>query len=306
MRTRPITRAFTLVELLVVIGIIALLISILLPALNRARMQAQTIKCAANLRSLGQMTAIYTANYKSMPPLSQWANGGFTNNLFRGYTIWGLLGVKAGTKNAVCPTAESMDAPSWTLGNDPKRALYSYKYNWLISGSETNAGVAPHLPHATLRDSTPSYDGNPMKNVRFSSETLLFVCFPQLVAWQTDDQLGSDRGMNGASVKPASTARTVNGAKVQSIRGMAPSHGKLTQSKWLANLSDGSPALAGDTNVCYADGSVRTVKIAQGQFTATADGASKVVLDDSTNNGNARAGNECIIPDTRLDPTMAP
>lgn len=306
MRTRPSTTAFTLVELLVVIGIIALLISILLPALNKARMQAQTIKCSANLRSLGQMTAIYTANYKSMPPLSQWANGSFSNNLFRGYSIWALLGVKAGTKNAVCPTAESMDAPAWTLSNESKRAHYSYKYNWLISGSETNTLVAPHLPHAKLRDSTPSYDANPMKNVRYSSETLLFVCYPQLVAWQTDDQLGSDRGMNGASVKPAGTTRTVNGIKVQSIRGLAPSHGKLVQSKWLGSLSDGSPALSGDTNVCYADGSVRTVKISQGQFTATADGPSKIVLDDSTNNGNARAGNECFIPDTRLDPTVAP
>lgn len=67
-RRFPRPAAFTLVELLVVIGIIALLISILLPALSKVREQGNSVKCASNLRQLCTALVNYAAENKGVFP----------------------------------------------------------------------------------------------------------------------------------------------------------------------------------------------------------------------------------------------
>ena len=71
MRTR---HGFTLVEMLVVIGIIALLIAMLLPGLTRARGQAMRVACESNLRQLNQATLFYATDNHEYLPYPNWAN----------------------------------------------------------------------------------------------------------------------------------------------------------------------------------------------------------------------------------------
>ncbi len=75
--------AFTLIELLVVISIIAILISILLPALAKAKRQTKLLTCSTNLKQLGTTLSVYTVDHKEYFPHT---GQGQDNNI--SYSVW--------------------------------------------------------------------------------------------------------------------------------------------------------------------------------------------------------------------------
>jgi prepilin-type N-terminal cleavage/methylation domain-containing protein/prepilin-type processing-associated H-X9-DG protein len=99
----PVRRAFTLVELLVVIGIIAILIAILLPALNKARNQAKSAACLSNLRQLSQAMMNYSQDNKGHAMAVWNATQQLSDGTFVGLHWWHSLSPYWGQRKAIQP-----------------------------------------------------------------------------------------------------------------------------------------------------------------------------------------------------------
>lgn len=85
-------RAFTLLEVLVVIGVLALLMGLLLPGLQKARRQAKRTVCLSNLRELGKLTALFNNESNGRMPRSLHSAGlGFRNGEPWGYAYYKLI-----------------------------------------------------------------------------------------------------------------------------------------------------------------------------------------------------------------------
>lgn len=158
-------KGFTLIELLVVIAIIALLVSILLPSLNRARELAKRAMCKANLSGIGKSMAIYINENNDRFPYDTETVSGFpttTDNL------WVFVKASAvGGKMFVCPSSnadEPLEEDQEHVDDDVPTEEYSYSYQAIMNSgvngvTTSNGGLAIMADNVNLNmDGTDDID----------------------------------------------------------------------------------------------------------------------------------------------------
>jgi prepilin-type N-terminal cleavage/methylation domain-containing protein/prepilin-type processing-associated H-X9-DG protein len=171
---------FTLVELLVVIGIIALLIAVLMPALSRAREQANQVKCLSNMRQIGMAFIMYASDNKQRPP------GPAVAPLEDNWIYWHAgKDIKDGmiqmyiNKNSSDP--ELYRCPSDTVDNHKPtqgtKYQFSYTVNWMVSqwilegpGGQTRTRDVNQTFPAAQR-----YQNLPMTKIVNASKKILLI-----------------------------------------------------------------------------------------------------------------------------------
>jgi prepilin-type N-terminal cleavage/methylation domain-containing protein len=245
---------FTLVELLVVIGIIAVLISILLPALNRARASAQQVKCAAMIRQIAAATVMYANDNKGfIPPLRNHSGDtyGFSNHGYLQVNDWQnanpqiYVGANIGRLVATRYLGGGLPA-NWSGGGAPPSPVYRCTNGPDDSEDPNLNNRANYYYNFHMKASTSGVPGAAVE---------LYRMWPRISGYGK-----SPKGE--ISLYNLATSSTSRGIYPQLMRALVAdpiySHTADGQGRGYATHLVGSTLAF---NLGYADGSVRTARV---------------------------------------------
>jgi prepilin-type processing-associated H-X9-DG protein/prepilin-type N-terminal cleavage/methylation domain-containing protein len=133
--------AFTLIELLVVIAVIAIMASLLLPALKKTRDSAKKITCASNLKQIGSAFNVYLGEYDGFYPKSKLCEGGY----YWSNMLYSMVSGKPLEKGGTC-------------GCGAHTAMYDY-LEWNSKGIQYEEGTVFHCPSQKINpiSNDPTY-----------------------------------------------------------------------------------------------------------------------------------------------------
>jgi prepilin-type N-terminal cleavage/methylation domain-containing protein/prepilin-type processing-associated H-X9-DG protein len=237
-------RAFTLIELMVVVGLVSMLASLMLPVLGKMRNAARAAVCTSNLRVMGQAWTMYTAENRGRLMHYIWSPPTAPDAGWKGYWL-GVIDTGAGVRGEalLCPSASEISSNAAARGYGSATTAWTGRFTAGVTGISFNATTYRNGSYGFNRYLTAGGGFGPDGRATFATAVENLADVPMFF----DCAYSDARPPNGTEIAPVEPPPDLRGA---TLRPGQPEHWKFL----LARHARG-------VNVCMGDGHVKWVQL---------------------------------------------